>query len=106
MLEVDAAGRDKTHKDAAGATGRVTVWGARASRAAAIFDLDNDGDLDIVTNEFNASPMVLVSNLTDKTRVHYLKVKLVGTQSNRDGLGAVVKVTAGGASYTKVYDGK
>jgi hypothetical protein len=32
-------------------------------------------------------------------------VKLTGTASNRDGLGAVVKVTAGGSSYTKVFDG-
>ena len=49
--------------------------------------------------------MVLISNLTDKTRVRYLEVKLTGTTSNRDGLGAVVKVTAGGTSYTKVMDG-
>ncbi len=49
--------------------------------------------------------MVLVSNLTEKTRVHYLAVKLIGTTSNRDGLGAVVKVTAGGMTYTKVIDG-
>ena len=32
-------------------------------------------------------------------------MKLAGTTSNRDGLGAVVKVTAGGSSYTKVLDG-
>ena len=51
------------------------------------------------------SPMVLVSNLTEKTRVHYVEVKLTGTTSNRDGLGAVVKVTAGGSTYTKVMDG-
>jgi hypothetical protein len=81
------------------------VWGARASRSSVIFDVDQDGDLDIVTNEFNATPMVLISNLTDKTRVHYLSVKLVGSASNRDGLGSVVKVTAGGVTYTKVYDG-
>jgi hypothetical protein len=104
-FELDASGKDKGHPDAAGATGRVSVWGARASRSAAIFDLDNDGDLDIVTNEFNAPPMVLISNLTEKTQVHYVKVKLVGTASNRDGLGAVVKVTAGGTTYTKVFDG-
>ncbi|HEX9368082.1 MAG TPA: CRTAC1 family protein [Vicinamibacterales bacterium] len=102
---LDASGKDKAHPDAAGATGRVDVWGARGTRSAVIFDLDGDGDLDIVTNEFNAAPMVLVSNLTGKTRVHYLKVKLTGTTSNRDGLGAVVKVTAGGSAYTKVYDG-
>jgi hypothetical protein len=104
-FDLDASGKDRNHPDAKGATGKVTVWGARASRSAVIFDIDGDGDLDIVTNEFNAVPMVLVSNLTEKTRVHYLATKLVGTTSNRDGLGAVVKVTAGGVTYTKVYDG-
>jgi hypothetical protein len=32
-------------------------------------------------------------------------VKLSGTTSNRDGLGSIIKVTAGGTTYTKVYDG-
>ena len=104
-FELDASGKDKGHPDAEGMTGRVAVWAARGSRAAAIFDVDGDGDLDILTNEFNAAPMVLVSNLTEKTRVRYVEVKLTGTASNRDGLGAVVKVTAGGTTYTKVFDG-
>jgi hypothetical protein len=104
-FELDASGKDKNHTDAAGATGRVAVWGARGTRSAVIFDVDGDGDLDIVTNEFNAAPMVLVSNLSEKTRVHYLEVKLTGTTSNRNGLGAIVKVTAGGSTYTKVNDG-
>jgi hypothetical protein len=105
FFQLDASGRDKNHPDAKGATGLVTVWGARASRSAAIFDVDGDGDLDIVTNEFNARPMVLISNLSEKKPVHYLMVKLRGTQSNRDALGAIVKVTAGGTTYTKVLDG-
>jgi hypothetical protein len=104
-FELDASGKDRAHPDAAGATGRVAVWGARGTRSAAIFDLDNDGDLDIVTNEFNAAPMVLVSNLSEKTRAHYLVVKLRGTKSNRDGLGAIVKVTAGAVKQKKVMDG-
>jgi enediyne biosynthesis protein E4 len=104
-FELDASGKDAKHPDAKGAKGRIEVWAARASRSAAIFDLDNDGDLDIVTNEFNTAPMVLVSNLSDKTRVHYVKVKLVGTKSNRDGLGAIVRVTADGTTYTKLFDG-
>ena len=49
--------------------------------------------------------MVLISNLSEKTAVHYLMVKLRGTTSNRDALGATVKVTAGGKAYTKVLDG-
>ena len=104
-FELDASGKDKGHKDVAGATGRVTVWGARGSRSAVILDVDGDGDLDIVTNEFNAAPMVLISNLTEKTRVRYIEVKLTGSTSNHDGLGAMVKVTAGGSTYTKVMDG-
>jgi hypothetical protein len=35
-----------------------------------------------------------------------VKVKLVGTKSNRSGLGAVVTLRAGGQTYTKVQDGK
>jgi enediyne biosynthesis protein E4 len=105
FFELDASGRDKNHKDAMGEAGRIAIWGARASRSAAIFDLDGDGDLDVVTNEFNAAPMVLVSNLTDRTRVHYLAVRLIGTTSNRSALGAIVKLTAGGSTYIKVLDG-
>jgi len=89
-----------------GQTGKITVMSALASRSAAIFDLDNDGDLDIVTNDFNSAPMVLVSNLSERQRIHWLKVKLIGTVSNRDGLGATVRVTSGGRTLTKYNDGK
>jgi hypothetical protein len=105
FFELDASGQDKGHKDAVGERGRIAIWGARGSRSAAIFDVDDDGDLDVVTNEFNAAPMVLISNLTDKTRVRYLAVRLTGATSNRSALGAVVKVTAGGTTYVKVMDG-
>ena len=98
-FDLDASGKDKAHPDAVGLSGQVTIWGARGSRSAAIFDVDGDGDLDIVTNEFNTAPMVLVSNLTDRSgTIHYLTLKLVGTSSNRDGLGATVKVMAGGST--------
>ncbi len=105
-FELDASGKDKGHPDAAGATGRVTVWGARGTRSAVIFDVDGDGDLDIVTNEFNARADGARQQPDARRRgVRYLEVKLTGTTSNRDGLGAVVKVTAGGTTYTKVMDG-
>jgi hypothetical protein len=47
-----------------------------------------------------------VSNLTQKHEIHWLKVKLTGTASNRDGLGAMVHVTAGGRTFMKYNDGK
>jgi hypothetical protein len=49
--------------------------------------------------------MVLISNLSERKPLHYLMVRLQGTKSNRDALGATVRVTAGGATYTKVLDG-
>ncbi len=89
-----------------GQKGTITVMSSLGTRAAAIFDLDNDGDLDIVTNDFNSAPQILVSNLSEKHRIHWLKVKLVGTTSNRDGLGATVRVTAGGRTLMQFHDGK
>ena len=71
-----------------------------------IFDLDDDGDLDIVTNDFNSVPQVLVSDLSERKAMHSLKVVLVGTRSNRNGLGATVRVHAAGQTYTKYMDGK
>jgi hypothetical protein len=105
---LDASGENKEHPlvKAHGLTGKVEVWGSLASRASAIFDLDDDGDLDIVTNEFNDGPMVLVSDLSERKAVRFLKLKLVGRASNRSGIGARVVVTASGFKYTKVNDGK
>src|SRR6185436_5737200 len=79
---------------------------ACSSRSSVIFDLDDDGDLDIVTNEMNDRPQVLVSNAAEKKALHWIKVKLVGSRSNREGLGAVVKVTAGGKTWQQRFDGK
>src|SRR6184192_1415996 len=87
--------------------GRLTMMAARGTRAAVILDLDGDGDLDIVTNEFNAAPQVLVSVLAQRHRVNFLKVRLRGTRSNREGLGAQVTVVLPeGRRILKVMDGK
>jgi hypothetical protein len=105
-FELDCSGKDMMHKECRGHKGRIIVMGALGTRSSALFDLDDDGDLDIVTSEFNSEPMVLISDLSEKLEsLHYLKIKLVGTKSNRDGLGAVVKVHAGSQTYTKVNDG-
>lgn len=87
--------------------GRASVWAAVGSRSAAIVDLDGDGDLDIVTNDFNSAPMILISNLSEQnSQLHYLKIELRGKRSNRDGLGARVQLTAAGREYTQVHDGQ
>ena len=103
-LECDGA--DKQHPECAGQSGKVTLMGALSSRSSAIFDLDDDGDLDIVTNELNDRPQILISDLTQRKPIHFLKIKLIGTKSNRDGLGATVKVRAGDRVLTQYYNGK
>jgi enediyne biosynthesis protein E4 len=65
----------------------------RVSRGAAVADFDNDGDLDILVNN-NGGPPQLLRNDGGNTN-HWLQILLIGTKSNRDGVGARVKVTAG-----------
>jgi hypothetical protein len=65
----------------------------RVSRGAAIGDLDNDGDLDILVNN-NGQPPQLLRNDGGNSN-HWLQLFLIGTHSNRDAVGARVKLTAG-----------
>jgi enediyne biosynthesis protein E4 len=103
---LDCSGADRTHSLCAGKSGLQTVMGSLSSRSSVLIDLDGDGDLDIVTNEFNDRPQLLVSNLSDVQPVRFLQIQLTGTQSNRDGLGAIVRVRAGGRTLTRYCDGK
>ena len=65
----------------------------RVSRGAAIGDFDNDGDLDILINNCGQAPQLLRNDGGNAN--HWLEIFLIGTKSNRDGVGARVKVTAG-----------
>jgi hypothetical protein len=105
-FDLDCASEGEGRKACVGQSGPVTVLGTLSSRSSVLFDLDGDGDLDIVTNEFNSAPQVLVSDLSARKRVHFLQVRLVGSASNRDGLGAAVTVRAGPLVATKPNDGK
>src|SRR5258708_2348309 len=60
------------------------------ARGAALGDLNNDGQIDIVIGVLNDSPVVLRNN---GTKNHWLGIRLVGSKSNRDGLGARVIVS-------------
>ena len=77
------------------------------SRSSVIFDLDDDGDLDIVSNEFNGEPMVLISDLAQSDqKLNYLKIKLTGSGSNKGGIGARVTVRTGDRVLSQNMDGK
>ena len=89
-----------------GRSDKLTVMATLGSRSSVIFDLDQDGDLDLITSDFNSQPQVLVSDLAQRRTIHWVKVALVGTASNRNGLGATVRVTAGGRTLTQWHDGK
>jgi len=71
----------------------------RVGRGAAYGDFDNDGDLDLVLTT-NSGPAVLLRNDGGSNRS--LRLRLVGTRSNRDGFGAVVRVTAGGQTQMQM----
>jgi enediyne biosynthesis protein E4 len=71
----------------------------KVARAAAYGDIDNDGFLDILLTT-NAGPAYLFHN--EGGTNHSLRVKLVGTKSNRDGIGAVVRVSAGSDKQGKM----
>ncbi|MBL9167858.1 MAG: CRTAC1 family protein [Verrucomicrobiales bacterium] len=65
----------------------------RSGRGVALDDLDNDGDIDVVILNSRREPTVLRN---DSPRVnHWLGVRLQGSRSNRDGIGARIKVVSG-----------
>ncbi|MBM3773540.1 MAG: CRTAC1 family protein [Acidobacteria bacterium] len=74
------------------------------ARGAAYGDYDRDGDLDILLTT-NHGPAALYRN-DNSSRNHWLAVKLTGTKSNRNGIGAVVRVeSASGRQWQMVRSG-
>jgi len=78
-------------------------WGVNIpsfSNGATYADLDNDGDMDLIVNNINDYAHIYRNNASDITENHFVSVKLVGSQSNLNGIGAKVMVQAG---TTKQY---
>ncbi|MFN4255856.1 MAG: VCBS repeat-containing protein [Saprospiraceae bacterium] len=67
------------------------------SNGAAYADLDNDGDLDLVTNNLNESASIFRNNTTGQ---NWVKIRLRGDGANPFGIGAQVKTSAGGTTQT------
>jgi enediyne biosynthesis protein E4 len=86
--------------DVSAASGKIfhEAW---AARGLAIGDIDNDGRIDAVVST-NDGPAYVIHNETN-TENHWLTLNLIGHKSNRDAIGAVVKmVTKAGAQYATV----
>jgi enediyne biosynthesis protein E4 len=76
----------------------------RVSRGLAVADLFNDGNMDVVVNDLDGSPMVLRNDGIPGR--HWVSFELAGTRSNRLALNARVKVIAAGMTQTdEVHSG-
>ena len=67
---------------------------ARVSRGAAFGDIDDDGDIDVAVLNADDTPSLLRND--GPARGHWLQVSLVGARSNRDGIGARLRLYASG----------
>jgi len=74
---------------------------ARVGRSVAYANVYNNGRLDILMST-NGGPVSLFKNEAMGTANHSLRVKLIGTKSNRDGIGAVVRVTTAEGTQTQM----
>lgn len=82
-------------------TNNAKSWGLEGpgfSNGSAYGDLDNDGDLDLVVNNINAPLSVFKNKTNEKTKNHFLTVKLKGTGKNLNGIGAKITVYQQGTS--------
>jgi enediyne biosynthesis protein E4 len=83
---------DGTFTDISASAGSA-ITTAASSRGLAVGDLWNDGRVSAVINNMNAPPSLLVNQVRNSN--HWVAVRAVGTKSNRDGIGARIRVKTG-----------
>ncbi len=71
------------------------------ARGCAFGDFDNDGNIDVLVNTVNDYPQLL--RCTSKLGNNWIKIKLIGTKSNRSGIGARLTCTTQPAGETKPH---
>jgi hypothetical protein len=91
---------DATFREIAAEAG---VNNDRDGRGLAVVDLDNDGRLDLVQTNADQAP-IMYHNVSQKVG-NWIELKLIGTKSNRDGIGARVQLQAGGLTQIRELDG-
>ena len=80
---------------------RIGVVESKPSKGTVVFDADKDGRMDILVTRDAETP-VFFHNVTP-TVGRYVDLRVSGTRSNRDALGAIVSVTASADGPTKKY---
>jgi hypothetical protein len=68
-------------------------------RGSAFADIDGDGDLDVMLTQIGGPPLLLRND--QNLHHHWIRLKLVGTKSNRDAIGAWIKVRVGGHTLSR-----
>ena len=74
----------------------------RVARGVAYADVTNDGRLDLLFSTNGGTAVLFRNEAASGAANHSLRIKLAGTKSNRDGIGAVVKLTAAGETQTQM----
>jgi hypothetical protein len=91
---------DRQFRDVTASAGKAFAT-LRTWRGLAVGDVDGDGDPDVLLSANRGAAALLRNDARSKTGgPHWFAVKLIGTKSNRDGIGARLRLTAGGQTKT------